>query len=78
MGLPEWSKVLQKGSEDLPEGREGLPEGPAGRGRTCARTYGRTYKRNFSPYYRTQSPIRTAAQKASSGVLSQDIGVRAA
>ena len=58
-GLSEGSEGLSEGSEGLPEGSEGLQGGPGGDGRT----YGRTYVRNFSPFYRTSSPVGAAAQK---------------
>ena len=68
-GLPEGLVSLSEGSEGPPEGPEGqpeepegLPEGPeeAGGG---GRTDVRTDVRNFSPFYRTSSPVGAAAQK---------------
>ena len=61
-GLSEQSEGLPEGSKGLPEGPEGLPGGPGG-GRTYGRTDGRTDGRNFSPFYRTSSPVGAAAQK---------------
>ena len=57
------------GSEGVPEGIEGLPEGSGGLTggggdrHTDGRTDGRTDVRNFSPFYRTLSPVGAAAQK---------------
>ena len=64
-GLSEGPEGLPDGPEGLPEGPEGLPEGPEGPeslpGGTDVRTYGRTDVRNFSPFYRTSSPVGAAA-----------------
>ena len=70
-GLSDGHGDLSEGSEGLPEGPEGLPEGPEGpeslpEGPEEAQggwTYGRVYVRNFSPFYRTLSPVGAAAQK---------------
>ena len=77
-GLPKGPEGLPEGPEGLPEGPEGLPEGPeglsggrracqeAGGGtdvRTDVHTDVRTDVRNFSPFYRTSSPVGAAAQK---------------
>merc|ERR1712002_152455 len=51
-GQPEGSEGQPEGSEGQPEGSEGLPGGE-----------GRMYVRNFSPFYRTSSPLGAAAQK---------------
>ena len=61
MGRPEGqlkeSKGLQEGSEGLPEGYEGQPKRPKGQ------TGGWRYGGNFSPFYRTSSPVGNPAQK---------------
>ena len=78
-GLLEGSEGLLEGSEGLPEGSEGLPEGFEGLPGGPGRTYGQTYGRNFSPFYRTSSPVEAAAQKGMlwsgfkpQGLLSKD------
>ena len=58
--LPEGSPDLPEGSPGLTEGSPGLPEGSPG---LTGRGYGRTNRRNFSPFYRTSSPTGAAAQK---------------
>ena len=75
-GQPEESEGFEgqlEGSEGQPDGCEGLAEGPEGLagdsgrgGRTYGRTDGRTDGRNFSPFYRTSSPLGAAAQKLQS------------
>ena len=60
--LSKGSEGQLEGSEGLPEGSEGLPEGSDRRARG-GRTYGRMDGRNFSPFYRTFSPVGAAAQK---------------
>ena len=70
-GLPEWPEGLPEGSEGLSEGSEGLPEGPEGlperpKGLPSTRGGGMDRwmnKQNFSPFYRTLSPVGAAAQK---------------
>ena len=58
------------GSEGLPERSEGLPGGPGGEGWTCGRMDVRMDGQNFSPFYRTLSPVRAAAQKIIKGKIS--------
>ena len=43
---------MAEGSEGLPEGSEGLPEGPEGLPGGWG-VYVRTYRQNFTPFYRT-------------------------
>ena len=54
-GQPAGSEGQLEGSGGQPAGSEGQPEG--------GRTDVRTYERNFSPFYRTSSPVGAAAQK---------------
>ena len=56
-GQPAGSEGQPAGSEGQPAGSEGQPEG----GRMDGRTDGRTDVRNFSPFYRTSSPVGAAA-----------------
>ena len=61
VGLPERFKDLPQGPDGLPLRSEGLPGGGGG-------VYGRMDEWmdgwNFSPFYRTLSPVGAAAQKA--------------
>ena len=72
MGSEGWLKGpegLLEGPEGLPEGPEGLPEGPEGLPgaggdvRKDVVTDGWTDGRNFSPFYKTSSPVGAATQK---------------
>ena len=56
-GWLEGPEAQPAGSEGQPAGSEGQPEG----GPTDVRTYGRTDRQNFSPFYRTLSPVGAAA-----------------
>ena len=60
MGLLEWSKGWLEGSEGWREGSEGQPAGSEGQPEG-GRTNGRMDERNFSPFYRTSSPVGAAA-----------------
>ena len=62
-GQPAGSEGQLEGSGGQPAGSEGQPEGGRTDVRTDGRTYGRTDGRNFSPFYRTSSPVGAAAQK---------------
>ena len=55
-GQPAGSEGQLEGSGGQPAGSEGQPEG--------GHTDVRTDVRNFSPFYRTLSPVGAAAQKA--------------
>ena len=65
--MPEGPEGLPEGPEGFSEGPESLPEGPEGwpgaQGGPYGWTYGQTDVQNFSPFYRTLSPVEAAAQK---------------
>ena len=54
-------RACQRGLRACQRGLRACQEGGGG---TDVRTDGRTYIRNFSPFYRTSSPVGAAAQKA--------------
>ena len=64
-GWLEGSEGQLAGSEGQPVGSEGRPAGsegqPEGGGQTDGQMDRRTGGQNFSPFYRTLSPVRAAA-----------------
>ena len=61
-GLSVGSEGLPEGPKGLPEGLEGLAGGPGGG--ADGRMDVQTERQNFSPFYRSLSPVGSTAQKA--------------
>ena len=76
-GLPEGSEGFLEGSGRHPAGSEGHPAGsegkPGGDGGMDRWTDRQIDKQNFSPFYKTLSPLRTAAQLLSENSQHQSI-----